>query len=127
MSDRLPPPIGPENTAPIGDPCRVLPTTGTYDDIGNDYTERANVWREIDEEAYDEALDVLPPIMLGGQAFMVSEPFTNDERTEETVYAAFVKTNFGGQKRWRYFVRYCTRRAFPRLRDELRSALAEGA
>lgn len=58
-----------------------------------------NVWVEVSESFYWQALEVLPPILFRGARFMVGEPFDHDARGV-AIHAGFVKL---GE---RYFARY---------------------
>ena len=60
--------------------------------IEADYHQGREVWREVTEEHYYYALEVLPPLDWGKYSFLVSEPLIH-ERDGVAVYAAFAKIN----------------------------------
>ena len=49
-----------------------------------------NNWQEITIEDYDELFGCLPPLRMGGGAFLVGEPLTSID-TGELVYTACVQ------------------------------------
>ncbi len=94
----------------------ILPAAAhPYPELVADYRAGSAVWREVTEDAYGYARDVLPPIYLSG-GFMVSEPATHE--ADAAVYCAFVFV--GG----RHFARETTRARFAEDRRGLLSALA---
>lgn len=46
-------------------------------------------WREVTEARYYEMFEVLPPIIIAGKGFLVSEPWDHDAQTGTPRYAAF--------------------------------------
>lgn len=110
----------------------VLPvTTGTkdtpwwvYPDMDNDFqTERAKdwngakVWREVREEMFWQALEVLPPIsLMGYSVFMVSEAHSTDRDGNE-VYAMFANVH------GRYFARHSTLKTWQEDLEGLRQSI----
>ena len=46
-------------------------------------------WQEVTEEKYYDMFEVLPPIMIAGKGFLVSEPWDHDAQTGAPRYAAY--------------------------------------
>jgi len=95
---------------------RILPSAEwAYPEMEADFRELALAWREVSEQFYTQAREVLPPIYVPC-GFMVSEPHTHLS-TGEAVYAGFVTV------RGRYFARYASIRAFSKDAQDLRHSL----
>lgn len=76
-------------------------------------------WAETNLERFEDAMNVLPPIMVDGlTAFMVSEPLDHCPTTGRGIYAGFAKVGT------RYFRCDATVASFKLLYVALRKALA---
>lgn len=49
-------------------------------------------WKRVSRERYWDMLEVLPPAVFGGGAFMVGEPANHDPETGQPTFAAFKQT-----------------------------------
>ena len=73
-----------------------------YPAIEQDWHEGRDTWREVSEEFYGEALEVLPPVYVSG-GFMVGEPHSHNAAGDE-IRALFAEV--GGK----FYARMCARR-----------------
>jgi hypothetical protein len=87
-----------------------------YPQIEENWTAERDVWVEVSESFYWQALGVVPPIKHAGTRFMVGEPHDHNERG--AVHTGFVK--YGN----RCFARQCNVVDFVRLVSELHASLA---
>lgn len=104
-------------------PVQVLPASQewAYVDLDADYKAGLSTWREVSEDFYWQALEVLPPIYAPG-GFLVGEAHDH-ETSGHANYAGFVCTGSPGEYGSRYFARYCTVKEFPARVAELRTEL----
>lgn len=56
-------------------------------------------WKRVSKSRYWEMLEVLPPAVMGGDGFMVGEPFDHDPATGQPRFEAFIGSDRAG-----YFV-----------------------
>ena len=77
-----------------------------FEQLTQDYRSGHNIWREVSEENYDDALNVMPPHYLSC-GFMLGEPCSH-EGDGAVVAAAFVSL------RGRFFARLTTTQRFER-------------
>lgn len=47
-------------------------------------------WQEIDDEAYDDALQCLPPALMAHGGFMIGEPHDHHAQTGQARYGSYV-------------------------------------
>ena len=88
-----------------------------YGQMDENFTNKRDVWVEVSEGFYWQALEVLPPIKFNGRRFMVGEPWLHNEKG--AVHAGFVQI---GE---RYFARNCNVVDFVRLVSELHASLIQ--
>lgn len=88
-----------------------------YRQMDENWDAGRDVWVEVSEGFYWQALEVLPPIKYDGRRFMVGEPLTHNERG--AVHAGFTKI---GE---RYFARTCNVVDFVKLVSELHASLIQ--
>jgi hypothetical protein len=85
-----------------------------YPILKQDYLSDAKIWREVTQDFFHQALNVMPPIYVGA-GFMVGEAYTHDDKTGKAIFAGFIQVGN------RHFARYATKQAF---HEELRQVLS---
>lgn len=85
-----------------------------YQEIEDNWKAGRDVWTEVTEDFYYQALEVLPPIYRPG-GFMVGEAYTHT--ASDAIHAGFVQTC------GRFFARCCAVREFGALATTLRHSL----